>query len=144
MNLKVMIMNLKMCTTGKIFSKIYLKAIRNGSREGWGEAWRKRGGLNFLMGRIRALPSSSLSCKSWSPIKSTLSAVLGLITIIILKRVRERVFSFKATNLQHVRLEMEKRKQNLWWCSIYISTNVNKCFSVNTHLSVLVTLLSFT
>ena len=26
---------------------------------------------------------------------------------------RERVFSVKATNLQHVRLEMEKRKQNL-------------------------------
>ena len=45
------------------------------------------------------------------PIKSTLRSVLGLITIIILKRVR--VFSFKATNLQHVRLEMEKRKQNL-------------------------------
>ena len=29
--------------------------------------------------------------------------------LIILKRVRESIFSFKATNLQHVRLEMEKR-----------------------------------
>ena len=77
---------------GQIFGKIYLKAIRDGSREEWGEAWRKRGGLNFLMGRIRALPSSSLSCKPWSPIKSTLRGVLGLITIIILKRVRESDF----------------------------------------------------
>ena len=42
--------------------------------------------------RIRALPSSSLSCKSWSPIKSTLRSVLGLITVIILKRVRESIF----------------------------------------------------
>ena len=31
-------MNLKMCTTDKIFGKIYLKAIRDGSREGWDEA----------------------------------------------------------------------------------------------------------
>ena len=31
-------MNLKMRATGKSFGKIYLKAIRNRSRKGWGEA----------------------------------------------------------------------------------------------------------
>ena len=29
------------------------------------------------------------------------------------KSQRERIFSFKATNIQHVRLKMEKRWQNL-------------------------------
>ena len=56
------------------------------SREGWGEAWRI-GGLNVL-----DFPSPSLSCKSWYPIKNTLRSVLGLITVMILKRVRESIF----------------------------------------------------
>ena len=43
-------------------------------------------------------------------IKNVLRSVLGLNTVIILKRVRERV---KATNLKHIRLEMEKRWRNL-------------------------------
>ena len=51
-------MKLKMCLTGKVFGKICLKAIRDrdgkdGVRHGrkeWGEAWKKGGGLNFLMG----------------------------------------------------------------------------------------------
>ena len=44
-------------------------------------------------------------------INDTMGSVLGLITVIILKR--ERVFSFKATDLQHVSLEIEKSWQNL-------------------------------
>ena len=44
-------------------------------------------------------------------IKNTLGSVLGLITVIILKRVT--VFSFKATNIQHVRLKMEMKRQSL-------------------------------
>ena len=41
--------------------------------------------------------------------KTTLKSMLGLNTVIILKRMRESIFSLKATNLQHVRLEMETR-----------------------------------
>ena len=40
-----------------------------------------------------------------TPIMNALRSVLGLITVIVLKS--ERVFSFEATNLQHVRLEKE-------------------------------------
>ena len=47
------------------------------------------------------------------PHKNILRSVLRLNTVTILKRVRESIFSFKATNLQHVRLEMEKGWQNL-------------------------------
>ena len=51
-------MKLKMCPTGKVFGKICLKAIRDRDgkdrvrhgRKECGEAWRKGGGLNFLMG----------------------------------------------------------------------------------------------
>ena len=32
----------------------------------------------------------------------------------------ERWFSFKAINLQHLRLKMEKRWQKLWWCLAYV------------------------
>ena len=41
-------------------------------------------------------------------IKNTLRSVLYLITVISLKRVREGAFYFKATNLQHVRINMEE------------------------------------
>ena len=52
-----MIVKLKMGTTGKMFGKICLKAIRDRDgkdgvshgREGWGDAWRKGGGLKFLV-----------------------------------------------------------------------------------------------
>ena len=59
------------------------------SEEGWGEAWRKWGGHNFMVERFRAFSSPSLSCKSWSSIKNTLRSVLDLITVLILERVRE-------------------------------------------------------
>ena len=45
--------------------------------------------------------------------KKILKSMLGLNTVIILKRMRESIFSLKATNVQHVRLEMETRWQNL-------------------------------
>ena len=52
----LVIVQLKMCTTGKFFSKICLKATRNTffqcclqSRERWGAAWRKVRGINFLV-----------------------------------------------------------------------------------------------
>ena len=44
-------------------------------------------------------------------INDTMGSVLGLITVIILKR--ERVFSFKARDLQHVSLKIENSWQNL-------------------------------
>ena len=50
-------------------------------------------------------------------IRKILRNMIGLLTVMILKRVA--VFSFRKTNLQHVRLKMEKRWSNLWWCSIY-------------------------
>ena len=62
---QVMIVNRKFAPQVKLFV-----AIRDESREGWGETWRERGGLNFLVGRIRAplppAPHPSLKCKSWS------------------------------------------------------------------------------
>ena len=95
-----MIMKLKMHTTGKMFDKIYLTAIRDtifqyvvcSQREGEGEAWQKVRAFGFLVGRFRAVSSLSLSCKSWSLIENTLRSVLCLITVIILKRVREIIY----------------------------------------------------
>ena len=64
---------------------------------GMKERWRAQ----FFVGGggYRVLPSPSLGCKFWSPIKSTLRSVLGLITVIILKRVRDFT---DFTTLQHV------------------------------------------
>ena len=53
------------------------------------------------------------------PHKNSRRNVLGLTTVIILKRVREHFF-FKATNSHHARIEMDNRKKNLLWCLIYM------------------------
>ena len=56
---------------------------------------------------------------AWNPdlsIRKILKS--GLLTVMILKRV-VRIFSFKATNLQRVMLDMKKRWQILWWDSVY-------------------------
>ena len=119
------------------FGKICLKA--NGdtfcpmcglrSRKGRSETWRKEAGLYFLevvtsnrSGRFKILgmigDSSSLCfcLKCWPLIRNSLNSVIGPCCNDFDKG--ERVFSFKATNLQHVSLKIEKRCQNLWWCSI--------------------------
>ena len=63
----------------------------------------------FIDGEIQSPLQSPPQLQILIPHENTLRSVLGLITVIILKRVREGVVSFKAANLQHVRLEMEKR-----------------------------------
>ena len=118
-----MIMKLKICTTGKTFGKIWLKTIRdtffqhvvcNQRRDGVRHE-RKREDSIFWLG-VRS--NRRLRFK-----------ILGMIENPILtshkkhseecawskhcnkfeKSEKEGIFSFKATNLQHVRLEMEKR-----------------------------------
>ena len=109
-----------MCTTGKTFGKICLKTItdtffqyvvcnqrRDGLRhEGKGEDF------IFWCGMIsnRRVRFKTLGM-SESPILILHRRYLN--NVIILKRVRESIFSFKAPNLQHVRLEIEKGWQNL-------------------------------
>ena len=39
------------------------------------------------------------------PIRKLLKRVLGLFTVMFLKRMSETIFFFKATNLQHIRLK---------------------------------------
>ena len=51
-------------------------------------------------------PVPPLAANPDPPIKSILRSVLGLITVMILKRVR--VFSFTTTNLQHVKVTVGK------------------------------------
>ena len=64
---------------------------------GWG--MKERGALLFLVGSNIQYPD---------PPQNILRSELGLNTVKILKRVRESIFSFKAINLEHVRLEIEK------------------------------------
>ena len=126
-------MKLKMCTTSKTFDKICLKTIRdtffqhvvcNQRRDG--VRYKERGRNPFLVGSdIQHNGEVQNFGHEWEaypdpPQKNILRSVLGLNTVIILEKLRECVFSFKATNLQHVRLEMKKGWQNLWWCSIYV------------------------
>ena len=131
-------MKLKMCTASKYFGKICLKTIRdtffqhvvcNQRRDG---VRHKRKGEDYIFWwgvksnrrmRFKILGMSKRA--SWSPIKNILWSVLGLNTVRIFTRVRESIFYFKATYLQHVRLEMEKGWQNLWWCSIYIRLSIH-------------------
>ena len=122
-----------MHASGKSFGKICLKAIRDIF---FSNMWPViRGGIwepNFLVGVISSRrgkfkllglqgdPPQFLPLVRHHdlPIRKTLRRVLGLLTVITLKRVRESIF-FKAANLQHVQLNMKKRGQILWWHSIY-------------------------
>ena len=125
-----MIVKIKMCTRGKIFGEICLKAIffsNIWSAVNGGIGWdlKERGRTQFLVGGFRALSIPCLSCKSWSSIKNTVTAWssydnnFGKI---------EKVFFFKATHLQHlqyVRVEMEKRRQNLYWRSMFVRLSLH-------------------
>ena len=96
------------------------------SREGQGDLIFGQGDIQ-LKGKVKTFgfagrppqwdPHPPLAGHTNLPISKTLRRVLGLLTVEILKRVR--VFSFKATNLQHVSLKMRKSWQILWWHSIY-------------------------
>ena len=121
-------MKLKMCTTSKIFGK---KAIRdtffqyvvfNQGRNGkgetsifwWGVTSNRRVWFKIL-GMSRKSPvliphKKYLEECAWSEYCNNFET-----------SVWNSIFYFKATNIQHKRLEieMEKRWQNLWWCSIY-------------------------
>ena len=68
-----------------------------------GLGMKERGKTKFFDGEVQREPSL-VSPLVANPDLLTLRSVLGLITAIILKS--ERVFSFKATNLQHLRLEI--------------------------------------
>ena len=89
------------------------------SKERWGEARRKGGGLHFLVGsdiqQIRRFKILGMSESAiLIPIKNILGSVLGLNTVIILKRVREYIF-FQSNKCSYsmVRLEIEKGWENL-------------------------------
>ena len=74
----------------------------------------RRGKLKFL--GLQKDPSLSQFCPLVGhpnlPIRKTLTRVIGLLTVMILKRVTESIF-FKVTNLQRVSLKMKKRWQTL-------------------------------
>ena len=53
------------------------------------------------------------------PIRNNLRNLLGLLTVMILERARKRAFSFKATNLTHVRLKVEKEIAKSLMDSVY-------------------------
>ena len=103
---EVMIMKLKMCTTRKTFGKICLKTIRdtffqymvcNQQRdavrhEGKWEDWNFCGGVTSN-GRVRFKILAWMGrALCWSPIKTILRSVLGVNTVIIWKRVCERIY----------------------------------------------------
>ena len=91
------------------------------------------------------------------PIKNTLKSVLGLTSVIILKSVRESIF-FQSNTFPACKVEDEKEvaqslimfnQRKIFYPFQSIKLKVTnrfkcKCFSVNTHLSVSVTLLYFT
>ena len=88
----------------------YYEALVSDQRGGQkGDIQQKGKVHNFGHEQGEASPVPALVANPDVTIKSTLRSVLGLITVMILKRVCERVFSFKATNLQNVRLEMKMR-----------------------------------
>ena len=119
------------CNTGyaadKIFGKICPKAIRAtffplcGLWSGQGRVTegdiQQKEKFKRLVFQRDSLPQFSPFV--WNPdlsIRKILKS--GWLTVMILKRV-VRIFSFKATNLQHVMLDMKKRWQILWWDSVY-------------------------
>ena len=104
------------------FGNIYLKAIRDTFSNMWSAM---KGVMGWGMKESARIWFFGGEVQSWSPTKNTLRSVLGLVTVIILKRVLERVVAFKTINIQHVRLEMEKRWQNLWWFSIYVRLSIH-------------------
>ena len=131
-------MKLKISTTSKVFDKICLKSIRNTffqhavCNQG-GDGVRHEGeGKDSIFrlwvtsnGRVRFKILGMSVTLSWSHIKNISRRVLGLNTVMILKRLGKSRFSSKATNLQHVRLEMKKGWQNLSWCSIYVRLSIH-------------------
>ena len=112
---------------GKMFGKICLKAFRNtffpnmwsvirGGKKGltfWWKVISNRRGKFKLLGLQGELPPSPspLVRHPNFPIRKILRRVLGLLTMF-LENVSVRI-SFKATNLQHVRLKIEKKRQIL-------------------------------
>ena len=121
-----------MCILGKIFGQTCLKFSRDfffnmRSVIRWGT-----GRINFMAKSICSRRRVQTFCLSGgSPtsilsivgqpdlsIRKTLCRVLGLLTVMILKKW-VRLFSFKATKLQHVKLKNMKRWLIFWRCSIY-------------------------
>ena len=126
---------LKICATEKIFGKICLKVIRDTF---FSNMW---SAISGVTGRLKVLVEGDIQQKGKLqtyglagrpphtqfppvvghpdlPIRKTLRRVLVCLLQWSWKE-RERVFTFKATNLQHVRLKMKKRSKILWWHSIY-------------------------
>ena len=118
-----MIVKLKIRTTWKILGKICLKTFRDFLNM-WstikGDRVRHRGkGGNcnrrerFKVLDMRGLPSFSLLVRNPDP---SLCLIYSLQSCW---KKCERVFSFKATNLEPVELKTEKVWQNIWWCLNY-------------------------
>ena len=86
---------------------------------GWAVTFKRRLRFRSLWMTGESQPQSLSSCKSWSSNKEYPEGWFWYGYCNNFKK-NERVFSFKSTNLQHLRLEMGKRWQNPWWCSLYV------------------------
>ena len=106
MNFFKYVIIMKMCTTDKIFGKICLKASRDIFFQMLSAI---KGGMGWDI-KARGRTQCPAIATNRKPPKKT---------------EWQWVFFFKAANLQHVRLEMEKSWQNLWCCSIYISLSIH-------------------
>ena len=82
----------------------------------WSVTRERTGGLNFLVrgyhaeegGRELSPQTPPLLVDTDPPIRKLLKRVLGLLTVLFLKRVSETIY-FKATNLQHRLKEVKER-----------------------------------
>ena len=111
---QLMIFSLKMHSSGKIFGKISLRAIRDTFR--WSDIKQKGKVQTFwLVGRIPP-PKKKIPLLVEHPdlpIRKTLRRVFDLLTVMILKRVSESVF-FQINKFTYVKVKIKRRWQILW------------------------------
>ena len=131
-----MIVLLKICATEKVFGKICLKIIKDTFFPNMCSVIsRGTGGPKVLVGgdiqqkgklqtyELAGRPShTNSSLPQWDILISPWRKPWGRCLVYLLQwfwKEWVRVFTLKATNLQHVRLKMKKRGKILWWHSIY-------------------------
>ena len=124
-----MVVKLKMCTTGKCFSQICLKTIRETffpiygvrSKKGQRETSKKLWGLNFLTWEwhlnFRHEREVSLVFplvgNPEPPIRNTLRIYLGMLTVMTLKKLCENIF-FESNKLTAYKVKHGKEVKNFF------------------------------